>query len=1288
MIGQGCPWSSRHRGARSSSPSRRWLGRLVALGLLFSPLPVRATELSLRLRIEWGGGPACRWQGRIECLDGQLSDIRLLGLEADAVASIWLDETGVEISSRSPVASDGLDITVTAPADSRLIVGLTSSDGTAGPAGEFPLAQLVAGAQTRDLDSHGSRLTIRRVPGDALRVRSIHPTLVFAPSDAMRLEVTPYALSAGLGTRVRLEAQLRRMEGGDALWSKQHETTVGREPSLDPFPIDLTLPKEEGVYDLQLVAWTRGRLALKQVLAERRVQLVVVGDEPAPEPRTGMAQPHPVVTEIDPTNPAWWAKFAAMSRVPALQRGPWGNGQSQPWRHALGSFMQLGPGGQTPNVAWEAYPLTIHAPGKLHFLEVEYPSNVPQTLGISLVEPAASGSAVPVSLDSGLYVAGDAGENEPHLAKQQIPFWPRSRSPVVLLTNRREGASAVYGKIRAVAAPDGQLEHLFHRRDKEPQQRLLAGYLDRPLLPENFFAAEASDPQSQHSLDDWRTFQQSGVRLIEYLHHAGYNGLLLNVLADGATIYPSEVVRSTPRYDNGVLFSTGQDPQPKDVLELLYRLFDREGLRLVPVVQFATPLPALEALRRRGGKDVAGIELIGPEGRPWTEKYPPRHGLAPYYNPLDPRVQQAMLAVLHELAARYGQHSSYAGLAIQLSADGYAQMPGPRWGLDDRTIERFNQESGRQVPGQGPERFGERWAYLSTRARSEWLDWRARTLERFYRAAVEEITWSRADANLFLAATDLLSNPELSDDWRPALPRRNSLDRALLDVGISPDLQRRVNNVIFFRPQRVAPPGDITADAVAVEFNDSRELDRQFRAASRPAALFYHPPQETRLVLTDTRPGQRSLPIRLVSQLTPSEDRNRKRFVHSLATLDVQALCDGGWMLPLRQGAELQEFVRLYRQLPAEQFSTLTGTPQPVVIRTWSDSERTWIYLANDSPWPAQVQLRVAAPSSVRPESLGGGTWRSPGADGLWTVPLRPYDAQGAVFSAGDVQFSDPQVLLSQRVSEDLQARLNELQALAAALQTPAPLPVPGNRCFEEADSSGIPVGWSITSGDGVQARVDTMQPHEGKQSLRIASQGRRVKLTSAPFTPPPTGRLAVSVWLRLPDASQQPPVRMAIEGQLRDQEFYRYASVGAGKQTMPIDEKWSQYIFQVSDLPTEGLSPIQVRFDLLGAGELNIDQVQLYDMVFSKDERIELDSRIIALARGKLNRGEVSDCLQILEGYWPRFLAAHVPLTEISHPPQPAPATPPVVENDSPKEARKGGLFDRVRSLIPGRMR
>ena len=370
---------------------------------------------------------------------------------------------------------------------------------------------------------------------------------------------------------------------------------------------------------------------------------------------------------------------------------------------------------------------------------------------------------------------------------------------------------ALYGKIRVLMGPE-RLPRLLPE-GAAGNRRLLMAYLDRPLIPQNFSANECLDPWSGRSLDDWWTFYEGGSRLVEYLHHAGYNGLMLAVLADGSTIYPSTLVGPTPRYDTGVFFATGQDPVRKDVLEMLLRLFDREDLQLIPTVEFAAPLPELEAIRRAGGPEAEGIQWIGADGAEWTASSPAQRGLAPYYNVLHPRVQQAMLNVLRELSDRYAQHPSFAGLSVRLSADGYAQLLGPDWGLDDATIAQFERDAQVRVPGNGPQRFAERSAYLVQEPqRRVWLEWRAAQLGKFYRRAYEQLVAIRPGSRLYLAGAGMFGGPELESELRPTLPRRSTIAAALLRVGIDARYyQDERRQIVLLRPERVLPQANLGA---------------------------------------------------------------------------------------------------------------------------------------------------------------------------------------------------------------------------------------------------------------------------------------------------------------------------------------------------------------------------------------------------------------------------------------------------------------------------------------------
>ena len=540
----------------------------------------------------------------------------------------------------------------------------------------------------------------------------------------------------------------------EPVWSGEQELTLTSDgTATEPAVLAVKLPDLEGVYDLRLTLHRRAlqnRLGWKQTVEERKVQLVVLE---AKRPIASGAAPLPAVAEtffeMDPASPRWWRRLGNVPSIPGLRHGPLGNGDAKPWQHGLGTLIQLGPGGREPNVSWEAYPLPIARPGQPHIVEVEYPTDIAQTMGVSIIEPNVAGKITPIGLDAGVYLPEESIDREPRLARHRLIFWPRTKEPLLLVTNQRDGSRAVFGKVRVIG-PKASVASNLRLDTGHPAylprafpagqpagDRLLAGYYDRPLFTKNLSASEAFDEWSGRGLDDWVTFYEGATRLVEYLEHVGYNGLMLTVLADGSTIYPSRLLQPTPRYDTGAYFATGQDPYRKDVLELLFRLFDREGMKLIPALQFSAPLPELEALKRRGAHAADTIEPVNPQGQPWLAEHDTRTGSAPYYNPLEVHVQDGMLAVVRELCERYAQHDSFTSLAVQLSADGYAQLPGADWGYDAKTVAQFVREKG--IRALEPEDLATQIKLIATEYRAAWLEWRCQAIAQLHKRMHSEL---------------------------------------------------------------------------------------------------------------------------------------------------------------------------------------------------------------------------------------------------------------------------------------------------------------------------------------------------------------------------------------------------------------------------------------------------------------------------------------------------------------------------------------------------------------------
>jgi hypothetical protein len=1322
MAGQGRPLAS------FRTVAKRGLGHCLAalaawLALGSSPLLAAEPEESLRVRIAWGGGPERVWVGRVAISEGRLSSPSPLGIEADEAGSMWIAEGPAEVGSfrgekaakRSPIRTspsvlfirqisprtyDGLDLTVRAPLQASLFLELATSEEKDLPGWvEVRLADLVRGSQNTDLDDRGNRLIVRRSPGDELRVVLPPRPLVFTPGETFRFRLEPYLLPFDPGEKVQIGLQLQPARSSHKLWSAQYAFLPAEQADLT---LEVPMGKEEGVYDVVITASGSRRRWAPSIrgapTVERTIQMLVLAPNVSPR---GKEERPEVVVEIDPAN-QWWTKFARLSHLPRLQRlwkGPLGNDSLHPFKHPLGDLVQLDPNNPGAEVSWEAYTLPIERPGEPHILEVDYPSNVPQTFGISVVEPNAAGAVVPVGVDSGV----DQGEEIPGIAatpqwrRHRLIFWPRTKTPVVILTNRREQGPAVYGKIRVLAGWR-HLPRAFPASTAGPE-RLFAAYLDRPLFPENFSATEALGAPGDLSADDWQTFFEGGTRLVEYLHHVGYNGLFLSVLADGSTIYPSEAVQPTPRYDTGSFFATGQDPVRKDVLEMLLRMFDREGLQLVPSVEFATPMADLEEAVRQGGVPAVGMQWVDAAGRAWTEVQTPQRGRAPYYNPLHPAVQEKMLDVVREIAQRYASHPSFGGLALQLSPYGYAQLPGPEWGLDDVTIALFEFDTKTRLRGEGPNRFAQRMEQLTQIApdgrlewRREWLEWRAARLARVYRRLQQELALHRPGAKLYLLGTESLAAGPMAAQLRPSLTRRMTLNEALLQVGL--DARLYPNDLVFLRPERIVPQASLARRAVDLEIAQLDGFDRSFQGLPTPGSLFYHEPQEVRLASFDAKSPFQPCYAWLASQPVPSAVQNRRRFVQSIAALDSQVIVDGGWLLSMGQEESLRDLIAVYRQLPPMKLEKVTdasdpSSGQPVTIRYAAQGKQTFACLVNDAPFPARVYVRVEAPEGCRLDPLSGspspGSLRPEGESMLWDVTLRPYDLVGAVFSSSSVRLSKPRVAWPPEVREALDRQIVDLGIRAKALGDPPLLNVLTNPGFETAPARpGEIPGWTAAAPPETSIAPDKTTPRGGEKSLRLSSAGPTATATAEPFDAPATGRVSLAVWLRVADRAKQPPLRIAVEGKVGSGTFLRYAWFGQAPADQPapkpISDEWGLFVVYFSDLPQEPCR-LHLRFDLMGPGEVWLDDVQLSNLGFSRVERREL-YRLIAPAQLKLQEGQVSDCLRLLEGYWPRFLATHVrveqlPVAQRERPP--APASEP---------ERTPGLMDRMRNLVPERLR
>ena len=1321
MFGQGRPIFLREDRALRTQPPIWMVWLAIACAVLGLPTAVAVAQSeadrdSLNLRFEWGSGARTQWSGTIAINGSSFADLRPLGMEADVPGSIWIEAGKIHIQQRSARTYDGVDARVTASSGATISIVFQPLGGAPLEAVEISLASLVDEVHRSPLDQQDNQLVVWRVPGDRLHVDFERDTLIFEPGERFLFTVNAHKTGAPPASDLRVRAELVPARGGKSLWSNDYTLRVpddGGQPA--PLPLDVPLPEAEGVYDLRLTAtrrtWLRGQFLWGKPLARRTVQVVVLArsGERAPTAEREWQQ----VLEIDPANPRWWSRlprWMKLDRLPGMPQGPLGSGHAQTWQLPQAKMIRpkmirLGPRTDSTEPSWQAYPLPIKNPGVPHMLEIAYPGDVPQHLGIHIVEPNAACVVSPLAVDSGVYLPRSVSDRDATVKYHRLVFWPKTEAPLLLLSNRLDSAPAIFEKIRVLSGPARLPSsvarlHSVTRLDNNAfsshrEERLVAAYLDRPQIPEAFTASDVLDLGSGQTVDDWQSFYVGASRLVDYLHFSGYNGLMMSVMADGSTIYPSRLLEPTPRYDSGCLSTDGKDPLRKDVLELLLRLFDREDLRFTPALHFASPLPELEAVSRRSDPRESGIQWVGADGATWHDRNMPRAGQAPYYNVLHPRVQEAMLSVVDELIRRYGHHRSFHGLAIQMSGMSYAQLPGPQWGFDDHTVAQFERDTKLQVPGDGPDRFAQRAQFLTGPHRDAWLAWRAEELVAFHLRLAERLSATKAVGPLILATANMFDTPAFGHRLRPMLPRRAKIDQLMLELGLQPQRYANHANVIVLRPRQMVLDRPVAEQSVDREANRLIDFDETLPTSVGSASLFYHPSQRTQLPSFDrVNPFGTASETVITSQPTPSDSLNRRRFVHELALFDSRMLFDGGHLLPRGQEDALGGLLNVYRQLPTTGYEVETTEEQPVTIRTLRGAGNAVVYVVNDSPWPVEIALDVEAPAGCMITRLGENEHPLPlttvgGRHGTWNVALKPFDLAAARFSHRNVRLRSTKPVVPSEVPGQLDEQIRELRARIASLGQLPPLGVLRNADFEApAGDRGVP-GWEI----GVQPWEDLVidaqlavdrkvfhhdpnQGFSGKQSMRITNRGASVVVRSDFFPTPKSGRLTISVRLRAEDPEKDATLRMGVEGPDDVHWIPPVATLG-GPGTRPLPEDWAWYHFPVDDLAVDGPDQIRVHFEVLGSATVWIDDLQLFDRSFSDNEKTEL-SKIGFSARVAWEKGDWRDCRRLLDSYWPQFLFEYVP--PIEEPIARAPARP----KPAPDKKEKESMLDRIRVWIP----
>jgi len=1308
MIGQGSPRVSQcttNRPANAREGPRWRRGTWCAVCFCWSVFVCSsswAEVTTVRVRLAWGSGADMtqRWSGQITVDGATFSDLQPLGIEADEAAALRLEADRLLVAPLEKRRFDGCDVTVTADRQAKLRVELRSDQAPQAKLVETTLDEVIRGQFRAPLDEFGSFLLAHRSPGDKLRVIPPRDSLVFSPGEQWILRLQPDLADEAAAAAVMLNLQLRALGDDAILWQASQSITAQTPPEL---AFDIVSPQAENAYRVTIEARGQERLGGRfvpwqqaKVFASRDVEFVVIDPDAKLPPLVDRWLP---VLSVDPANPSWWQRlpsWAQMSRLRGRPPGAVGNVRPVVRPGPRGELVELPPAPAEGDPYWQAYTLPVKEPGAPHLIELEYPVGAEQHLSISVIEPDAAGRVTTPNVDAGVFTEANPSAAEGETAVYRIVFWPRTRSPQLLLVNQHASLPAQFGKLTLLRHDDAAAAQ--ESLEQQPGgERLVAGYISQPDFAANFGSAELLDAPSGLSVQNWSTFLGGAQRLAQYLKLCGYNGALVTVAADGSSLYPSDVWRPSPRYDTGLMASRAQDPTRKDVLEMLLRVFDREGLRLVPTLQLAAPLPRLEELRG-ADTDNAGISLVDHTGNTWLERNAPSAGLAAYYNPLNEQVQAEVSRMVEELAERYGSHRALAGVGIQLSGEGYGMLPGLTWALDDHTIAAFSEDTQIPLPTEGADRFLRRAESLVGIHRQEWQLWRTEKLSGHYSRLAADLTRARDDLQLVLTTEDLFAGPLQQKRLREAVSGAVQLDQALRDCGLDLAKLDQQEHVTVLGAYRWESSSLLSRQALDLRLNLATDQGEFFPQDKDRGVLVYHLQRPRRLASFDRLSpyGTAQTHLTLASQSLPGGAGVRKQVVTALARGDARMIVEGGLRQPLGQHAELRRVLETIQQLPDVHTEARVQAKQPLLMRVYRSADSTTILVLNESPWPVGVRLplqtaaecawrrlgAVASASSGEPLSQTGAL---AGGDQLWELELAPYDLQAWTFATEQLRVGEPQIAVDDVARAQLQQRIDEIESRTGNLNIQRPYLQLQNPGFELLGTDERIFGWQTRGGSPGAVSLAAGEAHAGNQALRLKSEdGAGAVVESHLFPMPLTGQLVVGAFVRGREVAPDAQLHIAIEDGEDGRTYQQYATLSAEQLSAA---EWTWYEFPVDDVPFDANGQMRVRFHLTGAAEVLLDDVELYDLRFDSARRGALVKRIYA-AKTALEEGQVIDCQRLVDGYWSRYLVEYVPpvqTAEVSIAKQPA-APEPTSESEEvqhePKES--SGFGSRLRNWMP----
>jgi len=515
--------------------------------------------------------------------------------------------------------------------------------------------------------------------------------------------------------------------------------------------------------------------------------------------------------------------------------------------------------------------------------------------------------------------------------------------------------------------------------------------------------------------NSWLTAWQPAERIGRYSRFVGTNLWKPTITVYGDKLWPSKLIPE--QGFNGGGFDSNMEQFPRDTIRLMALEAEKYGMRfmgqLYPRMQRDVSLRFF--VERITGENFKGeFDWKSPDALPLVAMHRSgqnnARGNAIFLNPAYPGIQDWAADLVTEIADRYKDLPSFAGVAIRHMAwqfPGWQAWPNIEYGYDDWTVAQFEQDSGIQVPVDvtDPKRFQKRFDWLTKNAYEPWVSWRADQIEKLHRRLLGILQSRRPDWKLSI---DVL-RPDFRGE--PNMDRYDALGWSgmLRETGI--DVERyRDTPSITVNDWRHYPPGArsgairdskrqgarfysyLDPAPVAEAYRnvgDGRETAVHFDANSYESDLadgvelgYSYDPAIRETTINRSR-------MHGAGMVFPAGRHFLERFANAMADGNTTVMTDGSHAYISWPPKWLLEWMPHYRALPNIGMQQI-GTGDPVALWAGNQGAETYFYLVNRLD--TAVDVSVAFQSKPQDLTILVGAQQVPtNALGEWSTRLEPY---------------------------------------------------------------------------------------------------------------------------------------------------------------------------------------------------------------------------------------------------------------------------------------------------------